>query len=564
MLISEAYREQNRLLHERDPQYGAGGEKWAPYIAKMVNEEGFYSVLDYGCGKGDLGRALKAAGIEIAEYDPAIPGKDKTPEPAELVVCTDVLEHIEPVHLNAFLRELRRLTKRRLFFNVATRPAAKTLPDGRNAHLIVKPADWWREKISKEFHVVGWQVIENPPMVYGEAIPLDLWNKIKAYRKPTKRRALTPEWAAMFDWAKREFNKYADPFSRIETIRMWEDCGDEPADVQVACNILEHLPEPDVGFREMIRLSRKAVMATIVLDKERGEDWWRKFFERRVRITDWICENGAIIMIGAPKVDVQGVTAYGAVDPEERFNQVKAAIARFPRRIEVLPAHERTAIICCYGPSLADSIEQIKHEIERTGGDVISVSGAHDFLLQHGIVPKFHIECDPRAHKADNIEKGHPGVTYLLGSCCHPVLFDKLEGFDVRLWHVAQTEHTKRLVHELSEKPEHVISGGGSVGLRSIPLLYALGYRDMSIFGMDCSFRDDGQKQWAGRHAGKKQDVCQVLCGDRLFYSSPILLSYATNFWETVQKVDDVTFRLMGDGLLQHWARINFGQNEAA
>ena len=37
--------------------------------------------------------------FEIKEYDPAIPGKDSLPEPADIVVCSDVLEHIEPNYL---------------------------------------------------------------------------------------------------------------------------------------------------------------------------------------------------------------------------------------------------------------------------------------------------------------------------------------------------------------------------------------------------------------------------------------------------------------------------------
>lgn len=552
MLISESYREQNRLLHETHAGYGAGGAKWAPYIARLMREEHYETALDYGCGKGLLADEMLRLGLKVEEYDPAIPGKDAEPQPADLVICTDVLEHIEPVHLGAFIRDLRRVARRKLFFNVATRPAAKTLPDGRNAHLIVRPADWWRKRLSREFHIVSWEV--RPGLVYGEAVPR--YHAQKVPPPVRKRRAITPEWQALFNHIKRENQKYCDAFGRIDSIRMWESVDDETADMQVACNILEHVPDPEAELRKMIRHARKAVMATIVLDAQRGEAYWREVFERFLRISEWKCENGAILLIGAPKVDVAGVIAVGAVDSEERFAQVKSNVLRTAKRIEPSGPHGKWAIIACYGPSLADNVDRLRQEIADTGGDVISVSGAHDFLIQNGIVPTYHVECDPRAHKADNIEKAHPGVAYLIGSVCHPVLFDKLEGADVRLWHVGQSEHNKRIVDELGEDPGHIISGGGSVGLRSIPLLYSLGYRDMSIFGMDCSFKDEGKTQWAGKHAGKRQDCCQVLCGERVFVSSAILLTYATNFWETVQKVDDLTVRLFGDGLLQAMARL--------
>jgi len=147
-------------------------------------------------------------------------------------------------------------------------------------------------------------------------------------------------------------------------------------------------------------------------------------------------------------------------------------------------------------------------------------------------------------------------VQYLIGSCCHERLLDKLENADVALWHVQTPEHLYRLQGELGEDPRHAISGGGSVGLRSIPVLYALGYRRFSIYGMDCSFSEDGEQQWAGPHAGKRQDLCQVQCGERIFTSSPVLMTYATGFFETIQKVSDCTFRVVGDGLLQNMAAL--------
>src|SRR5262245_55345835 len=93
-LITPEYIEQNRLLHERVPEYGMSGQRWGRYVERLITEEKFVSVLDYGCGKGTLAKVL--VGYNVAEYDPAVPGKDGRPQPAELVVCTDVLEHIEP------------------------------------------------------------------------------------------------------------------------------------------------------------------------------------------------------------------------------------------------------------------------------------------------------------------------------------------------------------------------------------------------------------------------------------------------------------------------------------
>ena len=138
----------NRVLH-RKKTFGASGHKWADHVRDMKG-----SILDYGCGKGTLKKAL---GWEISEYDPCIPGKDTPPEPHDCVVCTDVLEHIEPEHLDAVLSDLKRLMRRSGFLVIATRPAKKTLPDGRNAHLIVKPPEWWRHKLEEVFTVKAFE-----------------------------------------------------------------------------------------------------------------------------------------------------------------------------------------------------------------------------------------------------------------------------------------------------------------------------------------------------------------------------------------------------------------------
>ena len=109
---------------------------------------------------------------------------------------------------------------------------------------------------------------------------------------------------------------------------------------------------------------------------------------------------------------------------------------------------------------------------------------------------------------------------------------------------------------ELKEPGNIVISGGGSVGVRAVSLMYALGYRDFSIYGMDCSFADDGQVQWAGRHAGKRQDVVKASIGGQDFYTSLVLLTYATDFLEMIQKVR-IDARLFGDGLLQRMCAVH-------
>lgn len=150
MLISDEYRALNRQLHEQNTGYG-GGYKWAEDIYAMA--EG--TVLDYGCGKGKLKSLFPD--LDIQEYDPAIPGKDGMPQPADFVVCNDVLEHVEPEYLDNVLNHLISLTKKKLLLVIACRPGNKFLPDGSRAHRIIKTEEWWLKKLANfgEFTVLA-------------------------------------------------------------------------------------------------------------------------------------------------------------------------------------------------------------------------------------------------------------------------------------------------------------------------------------------------------------------------------------------------------------------------
>ena len=149
-LISPEYLEQNRMKHQTSECYGASGEKHAAKIQNLARKIGTEDILDYGCGKGTLGAAMT---FDINEYDPCIPGKDSPPDPADLVVCTDVMEHIEPEYLDAVLDDLKRLTKIGIYLNVAMYAALKHLPDGRNTHLIQEGREWWLPRLMKRFEL---------------------------------------------------------------------------------------------------------------------------------------------------------------------------------------------------------------------------------------------------------------------------------------------------------------------------------------------------------------------------------------------------------------------------
>ena len=156
-LISEAYRAQQRALHE-NPGYGVASLHYAPLVARAMDSVGADELLDYGAGKGRLGAALTEQlkrPLNVRHYDPAIPEWSGAPEPCRFVACIDVLEHIEPERIGNVLDDLQRVTASIGVFTVHTGPAMKVLSDGRNAHLIQQPLEWWLPLLKARFDVLA-------------------------------------------------------------------------------------------------------------------------------------------------------------------------------------------------------------------------------------------------------------------------------------------------------------------------------------------------------------------------------------------------------------------------
>jgi SAM-dependent methyltransferase len=165
-LVSDEYRELIADLHDRRPNFGTGSCIRYEDIAKYAKYCNAVSMLDYGCGKGALIKRLKKDqknGVmmvceKIKGYDPAIKKFTtlKENEKFDMVVSFDVMEHIEPELIDNVMCHIRDITKKIGIFSISCNPAKKHLRDGRNAHLLIQPPEWWIEK----FIEYGWDVIE--------------------------------------------------------------------------------------------------------------------------------------------------------------------------------------------------------------------------------------------------------------------------------------------------------------------------------------------------------------------------------------------------------------------
>ena len=147
-LVSDQYTKQLTRLHQIRESFGDSGSY--KHIDEWLANNKCHSLLDYGCGKGNVFKNIqkKFPLIDCRGYDPGVPEYAVMPEiPAELVICTYVLEHIEPELIDNVLKHIESLTLKTAYLIIDTLPAQKNLPDGRNAHLIIENQDWWTNKI---------------------------------------------------------------------------------------------------------------------------------------------------------------------------------------------------------------------------------------------------------------------------------------------------------------------------------------------------------------------------------------------------------------------------------
>ena len=202
-VISDDQRELNRKLHQ-DEKYGnrhdgAGVATKLPEAITTLNKLGVCkSLLDYGTGKGKLVNRLRqhlSNTVRIDGYDPSVEQWSELPgKTYDIVTCLDVLEHVELDTINNVIDDIKQLSKKFCYVVVDLQPAVKTMEDGRNAHILLAPQDWWINKFAERFEChIAFPLYHNcglaqklvivasdkpsmMPMMFGFLIKIDIFN----------------------------------------------------------------------------------------------------------------------------------------------------------------------------------------------------------------------------------------------------------------------------------------------------------------------------------------------------------------------------------------------------
>lgn len=143
--LEEKLPEMYRQMHRE----GAfKGDSWRQHLdglkgALALRPSG--RILDYGCGP--TGGLAKYFGDVVISHDPYVEkyADDPWGKQFDVFFSSDVFEHLP---LETLLQLVRRICKHKpiaiVYIALSTRHANKIMPNGLNAHLTVRSAQWWK------------------------------------------------------------------------------------------------------------------------------------------------------------------------------------------------------------------------------------------------------------------------------------------------------------------------------------------------------------------------------------------------------------------------------------
>ncbi len=153
-LFSKAHIEHQKKVHQDCPSYGETSLIFAPMVSELIESNNVKDLLDYGAGQGKLASQLQLSElINIQVYDPAFESHKTPPQPAEMVVCLDVLDNVESDKVDLVLDDLCRLTKRIGFFSINTTTGDDLGDTKQNTSKTIRPVEWWLPKLLERFEL---------------------------------------------------------------------------------------------------------------------------------------------------------------------------------------------------------------------------------------------------------------------------------------------------------------------------------------------------------------------------------------------------------------------------
>lgn len=228
-----------------------------------------------------------------------------------------------------------------------------------------------------------------------------------------------------------------------------------------------------------------------------------------------------------------------AVTLDAEIRQIEICMSKGYQHLTLQEGKDEWLSVVGFGPSLRLEWQNIKPP-------VMTVSGAHDFLLERGVTPDYHVECDGRDHKVKHLQNPCTKTKYLMASICSPQMWEQLQGCEVITWHNANGQHVVDWIEE-NDDGSILVAGGSNVGLSAIHIAGILGYKNFRMFGFDGNF-SKGVRH-AGKHYGPPQKLIKRHASGRDWDTTP-QMSNACDEFTWIMNDENLNFEVHGDCLL--------------
>jgi hypothetical protein len=239
--------------------------------------------------------------------------------------------------------------------------------------------------------------------------------------------------------------------------------------------------------------------------------------------------------------------------PDEYIpKQIRKNIRRILPQVMMHPPNDYKVALLCGGPSIAAELKTIKGMVKR-GYKIACVNNTYNWELEQGLTPSVYVQHDARESNARFVSKPVKKCKYLLCAQVHPVMFDALDGYDVRIWHAGGAVE-KKICDKYYMGRWMTVPGGTTIGTRALFLLYSLGVRTVRVYGMDSCYGKGKEAHHAYKQAeNDEQQTVTITVGRRKFKSTPWMIAQLDEMLQMAGRFPpDLKVSFEGDGLLQY------------
>jgi len=230
---------------------------------------------------------------------------------------------------------------------------------------------------------------------------------------------------------------------------------------------------------------------------------------------------------------------------EERLAHIRHAIGLPHPWLERVPAHELHAVLIGGGPSLNQSIEEIRNHRQQ-GHSLFAINNSSAWLKEHGINFDAHVMFHARIEHASFVPSDE-NITHYYSSTCHPDIFEKASG-KIVVWHPAIPGIDALFKDD--NRPKTLLEGS-TAGIQAIRLAYALGYRNIHLYGFDSCCNDNGDHHAYQQPENDKDRIFDVDIHDRNFSAASWMIAQTKEFVGLADTMiaEGCMITVYGDGL---------------